>query len=146
MAAPTKDQVIAAARHVATAGASIVGTLAAMKVISGGDAENIQNAINTIGHGTAEIITGLATLSVAVSGLYSALAASPLAQLFKGSRAVMADPEKVAQLRAAPIEDKASVAAVTDKLPEVASVLVLPTRAGNALADAVPSESVKVAA
>lgn len=146
MGLPTKDQVLAFARHVGTAGAAVVGTLAATKLISGGDAQQLQGAIDSISHGTAEIVAGISTLAVAVTGLLAAFSASPLAQLFKGSRNVMADPEKVAQLRSSSVEDKASLAAVTDKMPEVASVVVLPTAAGTRLADLVPSDTVKVAA
>lgn len=143
---PTRDQVFAFGRHVGTAVASIIGTLAAMKIISGGDAAQLQTAIDSIGHGTAEIITGTSTLVVAVTGLIAAFSASPLAQLFSGSKAVMADPAKVAQLRGASVADKASVTAVTDSFPEVKGVLVKPTETGVKLAEAVPSDSVKVAA
>lgn len=146
MKLPTKDQVYAFGRHVGTALAAIVGTLAAMKVISGGDAQQLQTAIDSISHGTAEVITGVSTLLVALSGLIAALSASPLAQLFNGSKAVMSDPDKIVQLRKASISDKASVTAVTDQIPEIKSVVVAPTPSGTQLAEAVPSESVKVAA
>ena len=143
MQLPTKDQVYAFGRHVGTALASIIGTLAAVKIISGGDAAQLQGAIDQIGHGTAEVITGISTLTVAITGLIAAFSASPLAQLFRGSKAVMADPVKIEQLRAASIKDKATVTAVTDQLPEVAEVKTVPTSAGVALAQAVPSATVK---
>lgn len=146
MKAPTKDQVFAFARHIGTSAATVIGTLAAMKVISGGDAQQMQGAIDSISHGTAEVVAGLSTLAVAATGLIAALSASPLVQLFKGAKAVMADPEKVADLQTASISDKSCVAAAVDKMPEVAGVALMPTPAGQKLAMAVPSESVQIAA
>lgn len=143
---PTSDQLFAFGRHVGTALASIIGTLAALRIISGGDAAQLQNSIDTISHGSAELITGLSTLAVAVTGLIAALSASPLSQLFRGSKSVLADPSQIASLRMASISDKAGVTAVTDKMPEVAQVTTLPTKAGVELANAVTSDSVTVAA
>lgn len=141
---PTSDQLFAFGRHVGTALASIVGTLAALRIISGGDATQLQNSIDVIGHSSAELITGLSTLAVAVTGLVAAFSASPLSQLFRGSKSVLADPAQIAGLRMASISDKAGVTAVTDKMPEVESIHTVPTKAGSELADSIPSDSVRV--
>lgn len=145
MQLPTRDQVFAFGRHVATAAAAAIGTLATLKIISGGDAQQLQSSIDQISHGTAEIVGGIASLTVAATSLLAAFSASPLSQLFNGSRAVMADPVKRAELRMSSISDKASVTAVTDVLPEVASITTLPTKAGAELANSVPSDTVRVA-
>lgn len=139
----TYDQVKAGGRHVLTSAASIIGTLAAVKIISGGDAASLQASLDHISHGVAEIAAGVTTIVTITSGVYAAISASPLWQLLRGSKAVAADPAKVEQLKKASIADKAPLAILTDKLPEVAGVGTTDTVAGKALANAVPSNTVQ---
>lgn len=143
MTLPTSDQINAALRHVATAVASIVGTLAAVKIISGGDAASLQASLDHITHGAAEILAGVTTLVTVASGAWAAISASPLGQLLRGSKAVAADPAKMEQLKTMSVEQQAPLVKVTDKLPEVAGVGTTSTAAGQALAAAVPSNSVQ---
>lgn len=137
------DQIKQASTHVFTAAASIVGTLAAVKVISGGDATSLQHSLDQIGHGVAEIVAGITALIVAASGAYATFMASPLVALFRSAAAVASDPAKLAQLHATPIEQQVSIVTVADKLPDVAGVGTTRTDAGKALALAVPSNTVQ---
>lgn len=132
---PTKDQLNAAGRHVGTAVASIIGTLAAVKIISGGDAASLQTSLDQIGHGAAEVLAGITALSVAVSGAYAAISANPLWQLLRGSKAVSASPSLAASV---PLETKQAMVSATDALPGVQNVIAVPE-----IADAVPSNSVQ---
>jgi hypothetical protein len=120
---PTADQAKAAGRHVLTAGASIIGTLAALKVLSGGDATSLQNSLNQIGHGTAEILTAVTAISVTLSGVYSALSANPLWQLLRGSKAIAANPSLAVGVTVA---DQASVATAAQQMPEVQTIIASP--------------------
>lgn len=143
MNAPTQDQVLAAGRHVVSYAMGGISMFAALHLVTGGDAQSATNALNTIGHGFSEIVAGVATLATIASGTYAALAASPLAQLFRSTKAIAADPAKQAQLQSATIDQKAAIVSITDKLPEVAGVGTSATPAGKALADAVPSNTVQ---
>ncbi len=144
MNVPTQDQVLAGGRHVVSYVAGGVTMFAALHIITAGDSQSAVAALNKIGSGFAEIVAGLATLSSVVAGAYAAISANPIFQLLRGSKSVAADPARVAQLQASSVADKAPMVALTDKLPEVAGVATTPTKAGNALADAVPSQTVQV--
>lgn len=128
----TGDQVKAFGRHVGTAAASIIGTLAALKVISGGDASNLQGSLDQIGHALAELITAVSAIAVTVSGAYAAISASPLWQLLRGSKAVSASPALAAQV---PIATQKEMVKATDALPTTSAVV-------STLADDIQSASV----
>lgn len=131
----TLDQTKAAGRHVLTAAASIVGTLAAVKVISGGDASSLQTSLDQISHGAAEVLAGITTIATVASASYAAISASPLWQLLRGSKAVSASPSLAASV---PLETKQAMVSATDALPGVQNVIAVPE-----IADAVPSNSVQ---
>lgn len=134
---PTADQVKAASRHMGTAVASILGTLAALKIISGTDVSSLQSSFDQISHGVAETVTGLTALCVAATTLYSALSANPLLQFLKGSKAVAADPSIV---KAANVSDadQVAVAKAAVQLPKLESIVAAPE-----VANAVPSAAVQ---
>jgi len=130
---PTADQVKAFSRHVGTSAASIIGTLAAVKVISGGDAASLQTSLDQIGHGFAEIVTAVSAIAVTVSGAYAAISASPLWQLLRGSKAVSADPILASKV---PESTQKEMVKATDALPTTVTVV-------STLAKDVPSPSVQ---
>jgi hypothetical protein len=134
---PTADQVKAVSRHMGTAVASILGTLAALKIISGTDVSSLQSSFDQISHGVAETVTGLTALSVAATTLYSALSANPLLQFLKGSKAVAADPSLVQGTNVSDA-DQATVAKAAIQLPKVESIVAAPE-----VANAVPSPAVQ---
>jgi hypothetical protein len=129
---PTADQVKAYGRHVGTAVASVIGTLAAVKVISGGDAASLQASLDQISHGVAEIVTAVSAIVVTVSGAYAAISANPLWQLLRGSRAVSADPKLAASV---PESTQKEMVKATDALPTTAAVV-------STLAPDIPSPTV----
>lgn len=131
----TGDQVKAYSRHVFTAAASVIGTLAALKIVSGGDASTLQASLDQFSHGFAEMVAAVSTIAVTVSGAYAALSASPLWQLLRGAKAVSASPALAAQV---PLETQKEVVKATDKLPTVATVVASPE-----VANAIPSASVQ---
>lgn len=137
MRLPTKDEVLAFSRHAGTSAASVVGTLAALKIISGGDASSLQSSIDQISHGVAEIVTGVSALGAAAMGIFAALSANPLWQLIKGSRAVAANPSIVQQGNIS-VADQASVAKAAIEMPKVESIVAAPE-----VAAAVPSPLVQ---
>jgi hypothetical protein len=128
----TGDQVKAYGRHVGTAAASVIGTLAAVKVISGGDAASLQASLDQISHGVAEIVTAVSAIAITVSGAYAAISANPLFQLLRGSRAVSADPKLAAQV---PEATQKEMVKATDALPTTTAVV-------STLADDIPSSTV----
>lgn len=129
---PTADQVKAASRHVATAVASVIGTLAALKIISAGDASSLQTSFDQISHGFAELLSGITALCVALSAAYAAISASPLWQLLRGSKAVSGDPKLAASV---PESTQREMVKATDALPTTTAVV-------TALANDIPSPTV----
>ena len=140
---PTEHQIVVAGTHVATAAATAVATLGVIYVLSPADVGNATSAISQITDGFAKIMTGAGTLIALASGVYATIAASPFASLFRASAAIASDPAKLAQLKAIPTAEQASLVTVTDKLPDVAGVGTTRTEAGAALASAVPSMTVQ---
>lgn len=132
---PTADQVKAFGRHVGTSVASIIGTLAAVKVLSGGDAASLQTSLNQISHGVAEILTAASAIAVTVSGVYASISASPLWQLLRGSKAVSADPKLAASV---PVSTQKEMVKATDALPSTVAVVTTPE-----IANSIPSLSVQ---
>jgi|SRR6185437_6860051 len=86
MALPNTAQTVAFARHILTFAAGGVTILAALHVLSGGDASSATQALNEIGDGVTKVIAGVGTLIGIVSGVYAAWSASPLAQLLAVSK------------------------------------------------------------
>lgn len=129
---PTADQVKAFSRHMGTAVASVIGTLAALKIISSGDASSLQASFDQISHGVAEIVSGLTAVAVTVSGIYAAISASPLWQLLRGSKAVSSDPVLAASI---PESTQKEMVKATDALPTTQAVV-------STLAADIPSPTV----
>lgn len=145
MRMPTQAEVAAAGRHVATMAATAIGTLASVKLLSGGDAASLQASIDQISHGVAEIVAGVAAMSVAISAAYAALSANPMVQLLKGLLFVSKNPEKVEEVKqTASIEQKAALVATTNNLDSVQSVPLKDTNEGLAIASMVPAPEVAV--
>lgn len=142
---PTQGQVIAAGRHVATSVASVIGTLAAVKLLSGGDAASLQTSIDQFSHGVAEIFAAVSAIVVTVSGAYAALSANPIVQMLKGLLSIAKDPSKIEQVKdAASIEQKAALVATTNNLDSVKGVPLQNTSEGLAIQTLVPSQAVAV--
>lgn len=129
---PTADQVKAYSRHIGTSAASVIGTLAALKLMSGGDAASLQSSLDQISHGFAEVVTGVSAILVTVSGIYAAISASPLWQLLRGSKAVSADPKLAASI---PESTQKEMVRATDALPTTTAVV-------STLAADIPSPTV----
>lgn len=107
---PTQSQVVAFGRHVVTYAMGGISMLAAVHVLSPTDATTATGAINQISTGVASIIAGVGTLVAIASGVYAAVTASPLWQIF-----------------------------AVAKNPDVKAVITEPTAAGKALALSAPS-------
>lgn len=88
MPLPTQQQVSAAGRHVLTFSMGVVTAMAALHVISSGDAATISQAISGISSGLAAIATAAAPLIAIVSGWYAAYTASHKAQVASVKAAV----------------------------------------------------------
>ena len=73
---PNSAQVTALGRHVVSYAMGGVTALAAMNLISAGDATTVANSITQISSGAAQIAAGLAPLITLMSGLWAAYTAS----------------------------------------------------------------------
>lgn len=133
---PTQDEVLAFGRHIVTFAGGGVTMFAALHLITGGDAESAANALNKIGSGFAEIVTGVGTLIAIASGVFASLSANPLVQFLKGSRAVAANPDIVKKAVVSDA-DQAVVAKAAVELPKVDRVVAAPE-----VADQVPTPAV----
>lgn len=143
MNVPTQHQIAVAGTVAAASAASVIATLGFVHLLNPADAANATAAISQIGEGVAKIMAGSGTLITIGTGIYMTVKSSPLASLFRATKTIAADPVLTAQMAAAPLAEKASLVAVTDKLPEVAGVGTTRTDAGRALANAVPSDTVQ---
>lgn len=123
MRMPTQGEVLAGGRHVVTYAAGGVSMFAALHLLTGGDAESAGKALNQIGSGFAEIVTGLGTLVAVVSGVFATLSANPLWQLISGSKAVQADPSLA---KSVTVQDQTSVADAAQAMPQVQTVIAAP--------------------
>jgi hypothetical protein len=142
---PTQHQIAVAGTHIATSAATVVATLGVVHVLNPAGVGDATQAIGQITDGFAKIMTGAGTLIALGSGVYATIMSSPFASLFRASAEIAADPAKMSQLQGTPTAQQAPLVAVTDRLPDVAGVGTTRTAAGQALAQAVPSQTVQPA-
>lgn len=140
---PTADQIKSATRSVSISVSSMVAGAAMFGLAGSGDPQKVVDAINSIGEGLASITTGVGALITIGMGIWGFISSNPLSQLFRSTKTIAADPVKIEELKVSTIADKAPLALLTDKLPEVASVATVRTDAGRELAAAVPSPTVQ---
>jgi hypothetical protein len=140
---PTADQIKSATRSVSISVSSMVAGAAMFGLAGAGDPQKVIEAINAIGEGLASIATGVGALITIGMGIWGFISSNPLRQLFSSTKAIAADPVKIEELQTSTIADKAPLALLTDKLPEVANVATARTEAGRELAAAVPSQTVQ---
>lgn len=84
----SQAQVAAMGRHALTFSMGAVSSLAAVHVISAGDAATISGSISQISTGVADIAAGLAPLIAIASGWYAAWSASHKSQVAAVTAAV----------------------------------------------------------
>jgi hypothetical protein len=140
---PTAHQIAVVGTHAASIAAGAIAALGFAHVISPSDVADAGQAVSQIGDGLGKVMAGLGTLFGIASTIYAFIMSNPLMSLFRATKTIAADPTLTAQVNAAPIEQKASLVLVTDKLPEVAGVGTTRTDAGRELAAAVPSNTVQ---
>lgn len=140
---PTGDQIKSATRSVSISISSMLGGAAVFGLVGAGDPQKVVDAINSIGEGIVSITTGVSALVTIGMGVWGVVTASPLRKLFSSTKTIAADPSAVRELQQAAIADKAPLALLTDKLPEVAAVDTTRSAGGMALAAAVPSQTVQ---
>lgn len=139
---PSADQVKSITRTITVSISSIGATAAAFHLIGAEDPQKLIDAMNAIGNGIASIMVAIGAISTAAMGIWGVIEQSPLRKLFSSTKTIAADPAKVVELQQATIADKAPLALLTDKLPEVATVGTTRSEGGLALAAAVPSNTV----
>lgn len=131
---PTQDQVNAGARHAVSYAMGGISMLAALHLVTGGDADSAAKAVNLIGHGFSEIVAGGSALITVGMGTVAMLSANPLVQLLKGAFAVSKNPELA---KDATVAQQATVATAVEAMPQVQVVVATP-----AVAQASPSPNV----
>ena len=143
---PTKHQVAVAGTHVTVSIISIIGAAAYFGVLSPAQVQDATNDVHRIAADLGDLYTAIAGLAGIAITAYATIRSGPLASLFRAVHDIAGDPVKMEQVGAAATgittADKASLVAVTDKLPEVAKVITANTPDGQKLADAVPSPTV----
>jgi hypothetical protein len=140
---PTQHQIVVAGTFIGSSAASVVATLGMVHLLSPADVNAATQAVGQITDGVAKIMLGAGTLLTIGGGVYTTIRSSPFASLFRASATIAADPVKMKQLEATPLAQQAPLVAVTDKLPDVATINTTRTPAGQALASAVPSPTVQ---
>lgn len=125
----TKDEVLAFARHIVSFITGGIAFAVALHAIEPTDAANATNAINQIGTSLSIIIGAVATLIATMSGVWASITASPLAQIFKASKAVQ-DPSVAVNTEA-----QKNLINATASLPSVDKIV-------SPLADSIPATNV----
>lgn len=141
---PTKHQLAVIASHGVVAAGAGIGALAFFGGFTPDQAQEATALVNRISADVKDLIGAFASLGSLLMIAYSAIKSGPFASFFRAAADIAADPKKMAQVQAATLEQKAPVVSITDKLPEVAGIATNDTIGGNALATAVPSNSVQV--
>jgi len=141
---PTPHQWAVLGSH-AVVGAS--GIVAGVAFFGGLDPTQVQTATQDISRIAADV-KDLVAAAISLGGLamtaYSVLKASPLTSFFRSAVEIASDPKKLDQVKASTLNQQAPVVTVTEKMPDVAIVGTTDTKAGLALATAVPSSNVQV--
>ncbi len=142
---PTRHQVAVIATHlVVGAGAAI----AALSFFGGLDASQVKEATQDVDHIAADLqdlYGSMASLVTLAAIAFSAIRSGPFASFFRAAADITGNQKMIEQVKQASFDQKANVVAITDQLPEVAGVATTNTRSGQALATAVPSNTVQVA-
>lgn len=139
---PTTHQIAVVGSHVVTGAGAVIATLGFVHVLSPDDVTSAGHAVSQISGGIGEIMAGLGTLFGIATTVYAFFTSGPLASLFRATKTIAASDVLTEQVKQAPLDDKASLTIITDKLPEVAGVGTTNTPAGRALANSVPSSTV----
>jgi len=141
---PTKHQAAVIASHLVVGAGSAIAALSFFGAL---DASQVKEATQDVDHIAADLkdlygsIASLATLAMIA---YSAVKSGPFASFFRSAAAIAGSPKMIDQVKLASFDQKVNVVAITDQLPEVAGVATIDTRSGQALATAVPSNTVQV--
>lgn len=142
---PTKHQMAVLGSHAVVAAGGAIGALAFFGGLDHAQVQEATQDVNRIASDVADLIGAVGSLAALAMAAYSTIKSGPLGSFLRASQAIAASPKLMDQVRAAPLDQKASVVAITDNLPEVAGVATVNTRGGQALATAVTSSTVQVA-
>lgn len=129
--------------HVIVGAGAVVATLGTVHLLSANDVTALTAAFAQLGDSLTKAVVAITTIAGIASTAWITISNGPLGMLFKSTKTIAASPSLTAQVQQASIADKASVVAVTDKMPEVAGVGTTATKAGTDLANAVPSPTVQ---
>jgi hypothetical protein len=143
---PTSHQWAVFGSH-AVVGAS--GIVAGVAFFGGLDPTQVQTASEDISRIAADV-KDLVAATISLGGIamtaYSVIKSGPFASFFRAARDIASDPKMLDQVKAATLDQQAPVVTITEKMPDVAIVGTNDTKAGQALATAVPSNNVQVIA
>lgn len=141
---PTKHQLAVLGSHAVVAAGGAIGALAFFGGLDHAQVQEATQDVNRIASDVADLIGAVASLAALAMGAYSTIKSGPIGSFIRSSQAIAASPKLMEQVKSASIDEKASVVAITDKLPEVAGVATVNTIQGRDLASAVPSSTVQV--
>ncbi len=142
---PTSHQWAVLGSHTVVAAGGAIGAVAFFGGLDQAQVAEATQDVNRIAADVKDLVGAVGSLAALAMTAYSVIKSGPFASFFRAAADIAADPKKMAQVQVASLEQKASVVTITDKLPEVAGVATVDTRGGQALATAVPSNSVQVA-
>lgn len=142
---PTSHQWAVLGSHAVVCAGGAIGAVAFFGGLNPAQVNEATQDVGRIAADVKDLAGAFASLAALAMTAYSVIKSGPLASFFRAAADIAADPKKIAQTQVATLDQKAPVVAITDKMPEVAGVATFNTRGGEALAKAVPSDSVQVA-
>jgi hypothetical protein len=142
---PTKHQVAVFGSHAVVFACGAIGAVAFFGGLDHAQVREATSAVNRIAADVSDLVGAIGSLAALAMAAYSTIKSGPFASFFRAAGDIAASPKMIAQVQLASLDQKASVVAITDRLPEVAGVATVNSRGGQALATAVTSETVQVA-
>ena len=141
---PTRHQIAVAGTHAVVGASGFVAAMAYFGVLSPSQVQEATSDIHRIASDLSDLYAAVASLVGIAITAYAAVKSGPLASLLRAAHDIAANPSKADGMKDATLEQKAALVAVTDKLPEVASIATTPNTSGKMLAEEVPSPTVAV--
>lgn len=142
---PTQHEWAVLGTHAIVAAGGGIATAAFFGVL---DPQQVQDAtadVKRIASDVSDLVGAIAGLVTIGTAGFATLRAGPIGSFFRAAATIAGNQKFTEQAKAAPLDQKAPVVAITDNLPEVRSVPVTNDDAGKALAGLVQSSTVQVA-
>lgn len=141
---PTKHQWAVLGSHAVVAAGGAIGAVAFFGGLDQAQVAEATQDVSRIAADVKDLVGAVGSLAALAMTAYSVIKSGPFASFFRSAGEIASDPKKLALVKGFTLDQQAPVVTVTEKMPDVAIVGTTDTKAGQALATAVPSNNVQV--